>query len=1096
MRHLPGQAAMKLWVYTHRLLTLLLALVVLGAAALGALAWRLGQGPLEVTWAARQIEIAVNDAAKESGSAARLSIGSAALVWEGFKDGVDRPLDIRLTAITATDASGAPAFTLPSAEVSLSIRALLFGRIEPRGIELNGAHLRAIRAADGTTTIDLGVIADAAPPPEAAPTAPAPPGNTSPGPSPGAPAAAGAGKGPDIAGAVLAALARAPETDISDAQTGTAMLSRLAQLRRIAIRDAALTVEDRQLGTTWHASNATLTFSRRAKGGADAAAQILLTVGKETARVDLTGTLTPGGGGAGQFTATLSPVSPAALADAIRPLAPLRALNAAVSLAARLEFGAGFAVRAASLHANVAAGTVRLTAEDIALRDAELDVRLEDKRLNLSRLRIAVQARPDGPVSTVTASGLLTLGSDQLPASIAIGLDRFDFIDLKRLWPPTAARGAQEWVTANVTAGQGKDANFKLDLTLAQDFADAAVTRVAGTLDAEDLTIHWLRPIPPFERARARLRMIDTDALEITTDGGRQRLDTSRGEVVSGISLRNGRFHVTGLSQRDQVSTIETDLAGPLPDVLTLLRHPRLHLLDRSPVDLKDPGGQVNGRVSLFVPLEHDVTIDDLRINAKARIEQARMAGIIAGRDLDQGALDLEASTEGMKIGGRANVANIPTQFTYEMDFRAGPPAQVTQKATASARADARQISTAWLDVAGFVAGPVATQVAFTQRRDGAAELRLNADLRESELTLSHIAWRKPPGTAATAEARLRLARDRILGIDDIAINGEAIAVRGRMETVEGRLALLRIDRAGLGRTQGSGTIAFQPGGRIVANLSGEAVDLAGRLTQSGTPDTGGKEAPGKPWQIDARFNTALMANGATFHGVALRAESDGAALQRLRLDGRAGEAPFAVEIAPDRAGRRLTATAADAGALLAGMDVVHRMRGGKLTVNGSYEDRLPDRPLSGSAEITDFRIANAPALARLLQMMTLYGLVEIAQGPGLAFTKLVAPFRMTDTTLELREARAFGPSLGLTLKGRLDRKRDTFDMDGTFVPAHFFNSLLGDIPVLGRLFAPEAGGGLVAFTFSLRGPLNDPQVSVNPLSALTPGFLRGLFNL
>jgi hypothetical protein len=57
-------------------------------------------------------------------------------------------------------------------------------------------------------------------------------------------------------------------------------------------------------------------------------------------------------------------------------------------------------------------------------------------------------------------------------------------------------------------------------------------------------------------------------------------------------------------------------------------------------------------------------------------------------------------------------------------------------------------------------------------------------------------------------------------------------------------------------------------------------------------------------------------------------------------------------------------------------------------------------------------------------------------------------------------------------------------------------NALLGNIPLLGRLFSPETGGGVFAATFRLQGPLDDPQVSVNPLAALTPGFLRGIFGL
>jgi hypothetical protein len=34
------------------------------------------------------------------------------------------------------------------------------------------------------------------------------------------------------------------------------------------------------------------------------------------------------------------------------------------------------------------------------------------------------------------------------------------------------------------------------------------------------------------------------------------------------------------------------------------------------------------------------------------------------------------------------------------------------------------------------------------------------------------------------------------------------------------------------------------------------------------------------------------------------------------------------------------------------------------------------------------------------------------------------------------------------------------------------------------------------AASYALHGPLADPNVSVNPLAALTPGFLRGLFGL
>ena len=99
-------------------------------------------------------------------------------------------------------------------------------------------------------------------------------------------------------------------------------------------------------------------------------------------------------------------------------------------------------------------------------------------------------------------------------------------------------------------------------------------------------------------------------------------------------------------------------------------------------------------------------------------------------------------------------------------------------------------------------------------------------------------------------------------------------------------------------------------------------------------------------------------------------------------------------------------------------------------------------------------------------------GWLEAAQGgTGLIFNRLVAPFTRTPEALTLTEARAFSASLGVTAKGRILRERAVAEIEGTIVPAYLFNTLLGNLPLIGRLFSPEAGGGLFAATYRLRGP-------------------------
>jgi len=62
-------------------------------------------------------------------------------------------------------------------------------------------------------------------------------------------------------------------------------------------------------------------------------------------------------------------------------------------------------------------------------------------------------------------------------------------------------------------------------------------------------------------------------------------------------------------------------------------------------------------------------------------------------------------------------------------------------------------------------------------------------------------------------------------------------------------------------------------------------------------------------------------------------------------------------------------------------------------------------------------------------------------------------------------------------------------------VPAYLFNNFIGNIPLIGNLLLGGKGEGLFAVTYRASGALDQPDLAVNPLSMLAPGFLRNLFN-
>lgn len=1101
MRRLSGQAARMAGKMLHRLFTLLLLVGVGGAILLGGLSWRLAQGPMALPWLAQRLQ-EVADA--ESGKI-RISIGQAELTWEGFKLGVDRPLDIRLRNITLTDPSMGQSIVLPKVDVSLALTGLLMGRIQPRALEIEAARLVMVRTQAGEIRLDFA-RSDAA-----------------------------VGEGPISEGA-------ASDDSVSDEvneDTGSSPLERLikelarppapvgsrlrlgrfSQLRRVLIRESTFTVIDRQLAVVWQARAPEIDLRRQAHGGVIGSGEFILAMGGEPASVQVAGTLSEGDGVI-RLSARLADLMPAALARRTGTLELFEVLDARLNGSLELEIGPRQSLRRLAFDLHAGPGKIKIGQSTVLLAGADIAAEGTDTELRLNAFDLRVLPREGGPVSTISGSGMLHRDTARIQADLSLAVDRVAFADLPQLWPRPIGRPAHDWITENITAGIVRDGHVQITLETKDALANIQLIAATGSLLGEGVTVHWLRPVPPVDRGTARLNILDADTFEILVSSGRQTLEA--GQRESSLLVKSGKMRITGINQKDQIGYIDAELSGSIADALGLLHNKKLHLFDHLQFDLNNPGGQFSGTLAVTVPLEEKLQIEQVPIQTRLHLQDVHFPGLVGGRDLDHGNVDITANTEGMKLSGQADIATIPTQLEAEMNFRSGPPSQIVRRIVATGRASTRQLAAAGLDGGDAVTGDVTLKAAISERRDGVGEILVDADLAGAALSVMPIGWQKPVGQAAAGHARLQLRRSRLVGIDDITLDGgvrgqgatpngatnEALMLRAQAIFTEGRIAGLAIDRAIFGRTRGQGTVRFPDGvGPIQVSFAGPSIDLSQVLSsKSGAerkPEAAEAKA-GSPWTLEARFDTAIMANATDVSGLVAHAESDGRVLRILHVAGQIGSnqagaaSRFRLDIAtpPGARVRTLSAAADNAGELLRAVDVVRTLQGGRLSVNGTYDDAAGDHPLSGTAEIVDFRVKGAPALGRLLQAMTLYGLMDVVQGPGLAFTKLVAPFRLTRNTLSLTETRAFSSSLGLTVKGRIDLDSQQLNLEGTIVPAYFFNSLLGNLPLIGKMFSPEEGGGLFAASYAIRGPVNDPQVWVNPLSTLTPGFLRGVFGI
>jgi uncharacterized protein YhdP len=204
------------------------------------------------------------------------------------------------------------------------------------------------------------------------------------------------------------------------------------------------------------------------------------------------------------------------------------------------------------------------------------------------------------------------------------------------------------------------------------------------------------------------------------------------------------------------------------------------------------------------------------------------------------------------------------------------------------------------------------------------------------------------------------------------------------------------------------------------------------------------------------------------------------------------GKGEVTLDISQREGRRQFLMQASDAGAMLKAFDITDRMSDGRFEMRGAFDDGKAPPRLNARLIITDFNLKNSQILGRIFAIGSLTGLQNALTGSGIAFEKLAVNVASQAGIITLDKGIANGASMGITVEGTVDTTAPNLDLKGVVAPAYALNSILGKIPVIGAIAGGEEG--LIAFNYRVKGSYADPEVGVNPLSGLTPGFLRGIF--
>jgi hypothetical protein len=1078
----PKRSRGRWWRWPGTALILLVeAIIFIVAIGGAALSWRAAQGPVDLSLLLPKIGRAIAVAAPKLD----VSIGHLAIAWRGFTQGPDQPVQLTAAAIRVDDKSAHRSLAVDRLNVDLSAAWAVRGVIAPRTVALLGPRVTLRRGSPLQ-------------------------------PSEGQPAAGRRMTPHDI----VAVLEQPPETDKHLVKERPAALSELV---RVTVTGGQLLLEPASgepTARTLRVGDIAGVITRGAAGGLTGEISTILSTlapgeppQSEPASLaetpTLSGSVTIGATGAVHLQAQAKVDDPAGLVAALAPPegtpVPAMPLQVTADVAATPDLS----VTALKASLTGGTGTVSMNGATIPVLGVVLGLTGDGGHIAIdpgSHLALGAVSRQPPPT--------IAFGGDArwqpaakgggMTASVTLGIDHVASNDVPAYWPPKVAVGARSWISAQVHNGLLHDGSFRFGLSSGADLSSLSVNSASGSVPATGLTVAWLPPLPPLTAVQGAVKLEGPDAVGIAITSA------SQGD----LHVSQGTMRITGLSAAEQIGTIAVNVTGPVASVLNLLNQKRLNLLKSVPVPLNATSGTATTSVALTLPLDAKVTLAQIGMKFHSSIQNLALQNLVLGRGLTGGQITIDADQNKLHLAGGAALATIPVQIVLDNDFTAGPPTQVIASLSATATADQVALARAGIVTGGVLNGPARFSVSLAALRNGRTDINATITLPEANLRVVPISWAGGAGQA-TASAHLALQGARIVALDGINLQGPDVGLKMRSVFMQGQLSSLIVDQLVLGRTNlhGSFGLPAAAGDPYVLNVAGQALDLStvwggGRKpAPSMAPannalssmSSKSEFAPHPPWRAQLNLDRILF--GTLPGGRSRELDHLNGLIVNNGVVVQSAQVGFVVEpsgsqahlsIVPEIGGTRdVTLTSGDFGGLLKATNAYDLVTGGALRIDATYDDRLPNHPLSGTAEMDAFSLGDAPTVAKALAAMTLYGVVDLMQGPGLFFRKLVAPFHLADRRLDLTQSRAFSASLGITAHGSIDLPDNRFNLQGTIVPAYFFNSLLGHIPLIGKYFSPEKGGGLFAAKYELVGPIDNPQVHVNPLSLITPGFLR-----
>jgi hypothetical protein len=1047
-----------------------------------------------------------------------VEVAETLLTWNARR----RAVEVRVRRVVARDTDGVIIASFPDVGVELSLRALVQGAFAPTVIEVSGARIFLVRDIDGGFSLGQETISQLDDDRTGSD------GLLSDGPR------TDAGRddlsSDDSNGDRVTGTSFALERALEELMSQPDPQHPLAFLREIRIAGGTIHLDDRRSSLLWYAPDANVSLRRDTAG---LAGEVDLALQTGAQRATLNGAfLYDKSADTLDLAATLQNLAPSAIAPVAPELRPLSGISASLGASVTATMSLGGRVDFLRFSMTSGAGEFAVAGmlpDPLPIQGMEIKGRFDGPTQELfvenGSLRLGAE---DAAGPEIAFSGTMVVRDGVFEASGSVETANVRANDLELYWPPNVSPNAREWVVENIRSGIAEAAKVEVSASVPEDDLEAvAIHSVNGSLKYRGLDVHFLRPMPPIKGVSGTASF-DMSGMRFLPAGGHL------GDlIVQPTDVRIEGFDRDG----PETMTIRSAVTGPVRDALLLLNHDRLKLIDNLGIDPAATGGTMNTELKFDFPLIAALSFDDIVLSAKAGIQDAEVKQALFGQDATNGQLQLDLTNTQMVLKGPVELGGVAATMDWFEPFDAQLPTGSVFKALIPVINNAGRERLGF-DFLPYLDGPVSASVVYTVRRDLPDEVQVAVNLEAAKVEVSPLLWSKPPGIAGEGRAIVELVDGRATRIKNVELMAGDLTARGNvvMDQAGRDISEIFADSLSFGRTSVSAVHLRRLPGEVTVSVGGGTIDAEPYLSRDDTAASTDLDPVAVPVDNEPRdafsvttrtLDTLLFGENQYLESVTFSLQQSTGGWERIVLDGEIPERFWSRAVtaaAPDDSPapeentaqeettgetkktvsidfrplienkHTLRAKTNDMGAALRVLNILDTVQGGVMEVRGESDGPSPAFPIKASMQARDYRVVNASILAKVLTFGSLTGALNTLSGEGIAFERLIGDFEINNSVASSEMMRAYGAAIGLTAKGQLDFNTDQFDVAGTVSPAYTISRVLGKIPVLGDILTGGEGGGFLGVTYSIRGQFDDPEISVNPLSVLAPGFLRGIF--